>query len=198
MDVPQIYFNTSCLYPDYGGTLAHQWLGCLLRGGFPWLVSSTRQPQNTTFHWSAMWLPLHGSSTVNALFKAMTFFLMQNWILFTSTFWSIRCRSLKQAFPLTSMKSHFPAFLCFSSYPSPFLGSFPYIMRRLTTFHLATFSLSPTFPQLSQGYSSTFMASKCCLPILHQSRSLSQADPAPHQILFFGWSQVLPTKRVSS
>jgi hypothetical protein len=122
-----------------------------LRGGFPWLVSSTRRPQNTTFHWSAMWLPLHGSSTVNALFKAMTFFLMQNWVLYTLTFWSIRCRSLKQAFPLTSMKSHFPAFLCFSSYPSPFLGSFPYIMRRLTTFHLATFSLSSTFPQLSQG-----------------------------------------------
>lgn len=42
------------------------------------------------------------------------------------------------------------------------------------------------------------MASKCRLPILHQPRSVSQADPAPHQILFFGWSQVLPTKRVSS
>ena len=41
------------------------------------------------------------------------------------------------------------------------------------------------------------MASKCRLPVLHQPRSLFQADPEPHQILFSGDPQVLPTKHVS-
>lgn len=100
------------------------------------------------------------------------------------TFWGIRGRSLKQAFPLTFRKSHSPN-LCFSSYPSLrlSLGSFPSMMRKLTTslfaLHFST-TLSGSFHLCSWLQNVAFQ--------FHISPDLSpRLRPDPHQMLPLEW-----------
>ena len=202
VDVPQVHFNTSCLQPDYGWTLAlaHHWLGWLLGEGFPWLLSSIQQSQCSTFtevqygfcsmgHPLWMLLPKPPNSSWGRIesFPCLTF-------------WSIRCHSLKQAFSLTFMKSHSPN-LCFPSYPSLrlFLGSFPSMMKRLTTSLLATFYLPSTSLQLSQGH---FIYAHGFKMLPSNSTSAQTSPPGCTQIpircCLLDYPQVLPNKRVTS
>lgn len=117
---------------------------------------------------------------------------MQNWVLSPWPSEASDVAPWNKLFPwlLWSRTLHFPLLL---QVPLSLPGSFSLHNEAAHHFSPSHLLVIPLLFHSSLGVSpSTSMASKCRLPVLHQPRSLFQADPEPHQILFSGWSPGTP------